>query len=125
LGSPDGEPQQGKADQRRAGEQPRHQEHQQDGGGRCPPLLRRRLPGQRGGPRLNIMMHVCVFRSQPTLSGVPPLRAPFLAMLTGTRQGSPCHRSRQRCRADLPGTRPGPPLPPLPAVICGPYSERP
>ena len=106
LDSPDGEPKHGKPDQRRAGEQPGHQQHQRSRGGLCPPLRRRRLPRQRAGSLLGTMVYLRVLRSQPTLSGVPPLRAPILCHTDRHAAGLALPSVSPAMPRDLPGTRP-------------------
>jgi hypothetical protein len=106
VGFPYSQPQQGQADQHRADEPPGHQ-----GASADPTRSVRRFvpPTPRAAPK-------------GTVSWVPPSLRTCVALnrrachrcarrsvevITGTRHGSPSHRSRQRCRADLPDTRPG------------------
>ena len=87
----------------------------------CAPLCSADASRDSEGDRSSAPWPICAYFALNRLSPACHRYAHrSFAMPTGTRQGSPCQRSRQRCRADLPGTRPGTPLPPLPAAIPGP-----
>jgi len=104
--SPVREPQQRQADQRRAGEQSRDHETS----------ARPTRPATTSGANASCRIDRTSSRSpwpmcaclavKSTLSGVPPSRASILRDDDRHETGFALHRSGQRCRTSLPGTRP-------------------